>query len=348
MRGEKLTAYDGPQMRGGRLSRRHLTLLTLTVLGAALLWPASSNAFVACNLSGGELTVNLTADDDSVTFERFGGQIAVLTGSSVDVFSDYDSYDEQSQILIPCSGGMPTPENTDHVSVIQSPNAEFGSVTIDESAGAFAPGATPEGDGSSEIEFGLNMPGRGASLGIKGADGPDSIQSGTMPSSATGVNLNAGAESSSPDVDVEAPGIRYLVVEAEGGDDSVSGMGGPGFVGPLRSFFIGEGGAGNDFLQSGPRSTELAGDEGRDTLIGSPQRDFLEGGTGKDKMFAGHGSDRLFAADRKKDLVICGAGKRDYVIDDLIDRSLHCERGRQVRLHKHHPVPSLPVSTKLP
>jgi hypothetical protein len=344
-------AYHAPLMRGGRPSRRRLTLLTLTVLGAALLWPASSNAFVACNLSGGELTVNLTADDDSVTFERFGGQIAVLTGSSVDVFSDYDSYDQQSQILIPCAGGMPTPENTDHVSVLQSPNADFGSVTIDESAGPFEPGATPEGDGSSEIEFGINMPGRGASLGIRGSDGPDTIQSGTMPSGAAGVNLNAGAEPSSPDVDVEAPGIRYFVVEAEGGDDSVTGMGGPGFVGPMRNFFIGAGGAGNDFLQSGPRPTELVGDEGRDTLIGSPQRDFLEGGTGKDKMFAGHGSDRLFAADRKKDLVICGAGKRDYVIDDLIDRSLHCERGRQVRLRKHHPVPTFlagPASADLP
>jgi Ca2+-binding RTX toxin-like protein len=327
-------------------------LLTLSVLGAALLWPASSHAFVACNVSGGELTVNLTADDDSVTFQRFGGQIAVITGSTVDVFSDYDYYDEQSQILVPCSGGTPTPENIDHVSVIQSPNADLGSVTIDESGGAFAPGATAEGDGSSEIEFGLNLPGRLSSVGIKGTDGPDLIQSGTLPSSAPGANLNAGAEPSSPDVDVEAPGIRYFVVDAAGGDDSVTGMGGPGFAGPLRSaFFIGEGGAGNDFLQSGPLNTELAGDEGRDTLIGSPRRDFLEGGTGKDKMFAGHGSDRLFAADRKKDLVICGAGKRDYVIDDLVDRSLHCERGRQVRLRKHHPVPSFlagPVSARLP
>jgi Ca2+-binding RTX toxin-like protein len=326
-------------MRGGRLSRR-LTLLGLVALGAALALPAGSQAFVACSRSGTELTVNMTADDDAVTFQRFGNQIAVLTGSSLDsYFGDY--YDQQSQILIPCSGGTPTNENTDHVSVIQSPGAEFGSVTIDESAGPFAPGATPEGDGSSEIEFGLNLPGRLSAVAIKGSDAPEAIQIGTLPSGAPGVNLNAQEDGASPDVDVEAPGARDFEIDAEGGDDSATGMGGPGFVAPLRNAFIlAEGGTGNDFLQSGPRGAALGGDEGRDVLVGSPREDLIDGGSGRDKMFGGHGSDRMYAADRKKDLVICGAGKRDYVLDDLIDRSLHCERGRQVRIRKHHPTPS--------
>jgi Ca2+-binding RTX toxin-like protein len=140
---------------------------------------------------------------------------------------------------------------------------------------------------------------------------------------------------------VEAPGARSFEVAAEGGNDSVSGLGGPGFVGPLRTAFIfAEGDTGNDVLQSGPLGAALGGDEGADMLIGSARRDLLDGGTGKDKIFAGRGSDRVYAADGKKDLVICGAGKRDYVLDDLIDRSLHCERGRQVRIRKHRPVPS--------
>jgi serralysin len=316
-------------------------LLTLSVLGAALLWPASSNAFVACNLSGSELTVNLTAGDDSVTFQRFGNQIAVLTGSSLSDGYEDDYYSGDSQILIPCSGGTPTNENVDHVSVIQSPRGEFGSVTIDESAGPFAPGATPEGDGSSEIEFGLNLPGRLSSVGIKGGDGPEAVQIGTLPSGAPGANLNAQEDGASPDVDVEAPGTREFEVDAEGGDDSVTGMGGPGFAGPLRNAFVfAQGGLGKDFLQAGPLGAALGGDEGRDVLVGSGREDVLEGGSGKDKMFGGHGSDRMFAADGKKDLVICGSGRRDYVVDDLIDRSLHCERGRQVRVRKHHPTPS--------
>jgi Ca2+-binding RTX toxin-like protein len=332
-------------MKGGRTTRRRLTLLALSLLGAALLWPASSHAFVACSLSGDELTVNLTANDDSVTFQRFGNQIAVLTGSSLDEYYDEDYYGGDSQILIPCSGGTPTNENVNHVSVIQSASTEFGSVTIDESAGPFAPGATPEGDGSSEIEFGLNLPGRLSAVGIKGTEGSESVQIGDLPSSAPGVNLNAQEDGSSPDVDVEAPGARDFDLDVEGGDDSVTAMGGPGFAGPLRNgFILAQGGSGNDFLQSGPLGAALGGDQGRDVLIGSSRRDTLSGGTGKDKMFGGHGSDRMFAADRKKDLVICGAGKRDYVLDDLIDRSLHCERGRQLHLRKHHPVPSFFLS----
>jgi Ca2+-binding RTX toxin-like protein len=330
-------------MKVGRLSRR-LTLLGLTLLGVTFALPASSQAFVACSLSGTELTVNLTASDDSVTFQRFGDQVAVLTGSSLEDYSG-DYYDQQTQILIPCSGGTPTVQNTDHVSVVQSPSAEFGSVTIDESAGPFEPGATPEGDGSSEIEFGLNMPGRRSAVGIKGSDGPDTIQIGTLPSTAPGVNLNVQADRSSPDLDVEAPGVSNFEVDSEGGDDSVSAMGGSGFAAPLRSgVLFAIGGAGNDFLQAGPLGAALGGEEGRDLLIGSPSEDLLDGGSGKDRMFAGHGSDRLYAADGRKDLVICGAGKRDYVVDDLVDRSLHCERGRQVHVRKHRPVPSVPFS----
>src|SRR3954449_5994026 len=182
--------YDVRLMRGGSPIRRRLTLLTLSVLGAAVIWPASSQAFVACSHSGGELTVNLTKSDDSVTFQRFGDQIAVLTGSSLDVYEDYGDYDygysDETQILIPCSGGTPTVTNTDHVGVIQSPKAEFGNVTIDLSEGSFTPGATAEGDGTSEIEFGLNLPGRLSSVGVYGTDGAENIAFGTLPSGAPG------------------------------------------------------------------------------------------------------------------------------------------------------------------
>jgi hypothetical protein len=318
-----------------------LSLLAMTLLGAALLWPASSHAFVACNYSAGELTVDMTADDDSVTFTRFHDQIVVLTGSSVNIFGeeDYDyDYGEETQIVIPCSGGTPTPANTDHVSVVQSPAAEFGAVTIDESGGPFAPGATAEADGTSEIEFGLNLPGRLSSVGIKGTEAGETIPVGALPSGAAGVNLNAAAEPASPDADVEAAGTRYVIVDAEGGNDAVSGMGGAGLAGPLRSgFVLASGGAGNDLLQAGPLGAGLTGDEGADTLIGSPRKDFLDPEGGRDRVFAGGGSDRVEALDRKKDFITCGAGKRDFVVNDFIDRALHCERGRRIRLRKHHP-----------
>jgi hypothetical protein len=240
-------------MRGGRATRRHLTLLALTVAGAALLWPASSQAFVACSVSGTELTVNLTADDDSVTFQRFGDQIAVLTGSSLDEYDDY-GYGGGTQILIPCSGGTPTVTSIDKVSVVQAPNADFGSVTVDQVAGSFSPGATPEGDGTSEIEFGFKLPGRDSIVLIGGTDASETFQIGTLPSGAPGVNMNAQAEQpASADPDIEAPGTREIVVFAQGGDDSVSGSGGTGFAGPLRNGFeSSDGGLGNDLLVAGP------------------------------------------------------------------------------------------------
>jgi RTX calcium-binding nonapeptide repeat (4 copies) len=318
------------------LNRRILLLSALAVLGAALLWPASSHAFVACSYSSGELTVDLTANEDSVTLTRFRDQIVVLTGSSVSIFGEDDEYDdyygEETHIAIPCAGGTPTLTNTDHVSVVQSPTAGFGAVTVDQSNGPFAPGATPESDGTSEIEFGFNLPGRLSSVGIKGTEAGESIPVGMLPSGAPGVNLNAGAEAASAD--------------AEGGDDVVTGMGGPGLSGPLTSgFLLASGGAGNDLLQAGPLGAGLEGNEGRNTLIGSPHKDFLDAEGGKDKAFGGKGSDRIDALDRKKDFISCGAGKRDFVVNDFIDRALHCERGRRIRLRKpHHPRPDAVAS----
>jgi Ca2+-binding RTX toxin-like protein len=325
------------------LNHRRLMLLALTVLGVALAWPASSQAFVACTYSSGELTVDLTANDDSATLTRFRDQIVVLTGSSVSILSDsYDEYDdyygEETQIAVPCAGGTPTSTNTDHISVVQSPAAEFGAVTVDESNGPFAPGATPEADGTPEIEFGFNLPGRGSSVGIKGTDANETIPVGMVPSGAAGVNLNADAEAASADADIEAAGTRYVVVDAEGGNDVVTGMGGAGLAGPLTTaFLLASGGSGNDQLQAGPLGAALEGDEGSNTLIGSPREDFIDAEGGKDKAFGGKGSDRIESLDRKKDFVSCGAGKRDFVVDDYIDRALHCERGRRIRLHKHHP-----------
>lgn len=334
-------------MRGGTAKRRRLTLLALTVAGAALLWPASSQAFVACSLSGTELTVNLTASDDSVTFQRFGDQIAVLTGSSLDQYSDY-GYGGETQILIPCSGGTPTVTNTDKVSVVQAPNAEFGSVTVDQVAGPFAPGATPEADGTSEIEFGFKLPGRDSSVLVGGSDASESIQIGTLPNGAPGVNMNAGAEQpATADPDIEAPGAREIVVFAQGGNDVVSNLGGPGFAGPLRNGFgSADGGTGNDILQAGPNGSALEGDEGADTLIGSSRQDFILAGSGRDKILAGGGNDRIITVDRKKDSIACGGGHRDNLLGDVKDRATHCELGRRIRLPKHTPPPDV-VATAL-
>jgi hypothetical protein len=326
-------------MRGGNARRRRLLLLALPMVCGGLLWPASSQAFVACSSSGGELTVNITADDDSVTLQRFGSQIVVLTGNSLDEYGDYDDYGEESQILIPCSGGTPTVDNTDHVSVLQSPGADLGSVAIDQSAGPLGPGATTESDGTSEIEFSVNLPGRLSEVFIGGTDAPETFTIGMEPSGSAGVNMNADV-SSDPDVDVV--GSRYVVVHAEGGNDLVTAQGGAGFVGPLRgAFAIADAGAGRDLLLAGPDGSGFLGEEGRDGLVGSPRHDFLDGGSGKDKILARGGDDSIDALDRKKDRVVCGSGRRDHATVDTRDRIKGCERGRRVTFPGHHRPPRI-------
>jgi Ca2+-binding RTX toxin-like protein len=304
-------------------------LLALPMVCGALFWPASSQAFVACSHSGAELTVNLTADDDSVTFQRFGSQLAVLTGSSLEEYDDYEDSGE-SQILIPCAGGTPTVDNTDHVTVVQSPGADFGVVTVDESAGPLGPGTTTEPDGTSEIEFTLSLPGRFSGPAVKGTDAPEAFQMGVLPSGAAGVNTNA-AESA--DAEIEVAGASGVAVFGEGGNDLVTGLGGPGFAGPLRGISTGaDGGGGNDLLLSGPAGSDMDGEEGKDRLVGSHREDYISGGPGRDRIVAGGDNDRITALDSKKDRVNCGSGKTDYALVNLRDRVKSCERGSRIRL----------------
>ena len=324
-------------MRGGDARRRRLLLLALALVCGALVYPAGSQAFVACSSSGGELTVNLTADDDSVSFQRFGPQIAVLTGSSLDEYEDYDDYSGESQILIPCSGGTPTVDNTDHVTVVQSPGADFGTVTVDQSAGPLGPGATAESDGTSEIEFTLSFAGRFSGPVVGGTDASEAFQMGMLPSGAVGVNMNSG---SSTDAEIEAVGASGVAVFAQGGNDLVTGLGGPGFAGPLRGALTGaDGGAGKDLLVSGPPGSDMDGEEGKDRLVGSHREDEISGGSGKDRIIAGGGNDRVRAFDRKRDRVICGSGKRDQALVDLRDHVKGCERGARIRLPGGHRRP---------
>ncbi len=54
---------------------------------------------------------------------------------------------------------------------------------------------------------------------------------GMLPSGAVGVNTNPG---NSTDAEIEAVGASGVSVFAQGGNDLVTGLGGPGFAGPLR------------------------------------------------------------------------------------------------------------------
>ena len=90
-------------------------------------------------------------------------------------------------------------------------------------------------------------------------------------------------------------------------DDGAPGEG-DNVIGAITS--IG-GGAGNDYLESGPATGSLFGADGSDILIGNAERNYLVGGAGDDQLLAGDGSDSL-VGDAGSD-VLSGGGGLDEV-----------------------------------
>ncbi len=91
------------------------------------------------------------------------------------------------------------------------------------------------------------------------------------------------------------------------------------------------GGSGNDRLDGGAGRDTLSGGAGNDRLTGGAGNDTLAGGAGRNRFAGGAGNDKLNAANRKRDRVDCGAGRRDSARVDRIDRVKRCERVRRSR-----------------
>ena len=304
------------------MSRRRTLLLALpAALVCAALWPAASQAFVGCEHSAGTLRVFMNQDGDGVTVTRGGDAINVISGGRFDDFPE---------ILLVCSGGDPTVHNTDRIVIDEAAVAGFTIVAFDLSGGQFAPGATPEPDGTSEIELQANMFGFLSFTGVGGTSGDDVIHMGRTASGATGVNFNAGAEAA-PDVDLEVTQPELLTVGTGAGNDVFLGRGAPGFAGPLGRgvAMFAAGGRGRDRIVAGA-STFIAGGRGNDTLLGSRFADFAAGEGGRDLIKTGRGDDTALTARDGRDRVNCGAGE-DTAIADATDREAKCERDKLKR-----------------
>ena len=160
------------------------------------------------------------------------------------------------------------------------------SLVFDLSGGPFAPGFTPEADGTSEIEFGITNAGNARTIYVEVAH---SITAGIdrlpFPHLETiqVVNLNAGVEGSSPDNDIAIHGLSAaasLEVFAGVGDDHVlaSGTGAGVGAGPLNVPIIVHDYSGADVVVGGnaddvflPGSTKdangsFSGGAGKDTI----------------------------------------------------------------------------------
>jgi hypothetical protein len=259
-----------------------------------------------------------------------------------------------------CAGGVPTIFNTDtiHVSVGTD---DF--VDLFLGGGPFAPGATPEAEGASEIEIEGQFGRSGGLVTVHGTRHADEFHWGPGPEPEPGLNLNP-RNAGDLDVDVTARGgpDTFLGVEAGPGDDTIvpergasfpnSGvfadgedgndrlaaldnsestlLGGEGddvlTGGGLRDFMMGF--DGNDRISGGGGPDSMYGGRGRDFLDGGPGRDLVDGEKGPDRVFAGPGRDRIFSIDHQRERIGCGAG-RDRAWADRSDRVRGCERVRR-------------------
>jgi len=271
-------------------------------LAAGLLGAGAANAHVSCAYDTATRTLSVSgATDLGAEVRRLGSEI-----SFGEFFFSHEA----------CAGapeGGPTLTNTD---LIVAADAGLQSLDIPLGAGGFAPGATPEPEGASEIEFYL--------------DGPDAEALGTRQSDkfvftdTNGLNVNPG-ENGDHDADIvlEDGLFSLLVASGKRGRDRIVAT--RDFRG---SSMYAEGGPGNDFLRAGRPGAILEGGAGRDRIIGGGS-DLIRGGPGKDLVRARQGSDEIGVVDGVKDRVLCGAGN-DKVNADPIDLLKGCERVRVV------------------
>ena len=157
--------------------------------------------------------------------------------------------------------------------------------TIDETAGIFGPGATPEDDvGRSEIEFTVDLGGGEdlfTHLGMD--DGADIIKLGSL-------GIDPGGDG---DVDVKVMGAEEFVLDGQGGGDVLDASGSEATGDPFPFGVKMLGGLDDDVLIGGSEGDVLDGDLGDDQLDGGSKDDILIGGPGFNVLDGGDGVDLI-------------------------------------------------------
>ncbi|MDX6662098.1 MAG: hypothetical protein QOG09_200 [Solirubrobacterales bacterium] len=315
--GQPATVVSPAGGRGG-LEIKRISLLSVVTLAVLAATAAPASARVSCSYADEGLPVLPQGNALIVQFsdQEDVGRV-VRSGTAIKVFDAED-------VLIPCSGGAPTVDNTDTIRFAGDGATEGSLGVLDLAGGPLAPGPTAESDGSSEIETQVHLDGVFSFLLIKGSAGPDYLTLGRT-ATVPGANLNPAQDGASGDSDVELTGVG-VAVESGKGNDRVTLNGGSGFDAPLAknlAFLVG--GRGADRLTGGSGDEFLDGGSGRDRLAGLGGQDYLLGGSGNDSLKGGHGRDILNIYGEGRDHGACGGG-RDMAFADRHDHVSGCER----------------------
>jgi Ca2+-binding RTX toxin-like protein len=237
----------------------------------------------------------------------------------------------------PVNCGTATVTNTDSI-VVNGVAGSSERLTIDLSGGPFAPGATAEGTGVSEVEISLLLGDAADLVTVSGSTGSDTVTVG-----AGGIAFTADGDA---DVTV-SPLPATIELLGLGGDDTLNGRGGFGVGAPFPNALVADGGDGADTIDGGSGADTLRGGGAADTLSGREGGDLLEGGDGNDSLAGNGGNDELVGGSGSDALI---GGDADDVLradDDEADALLNGGPGSDTAYFDQGIDPS-PVAVEVP
>jgi Ca2+-binding RTX toxin-like protein len=249
------------------------TLAAALAATGALALPASAAAAPTCTYDPTTATVELALDapaaNGAYTLARNVNRIGWLDGRPV-----------PGAAFNACPGATVT--NTDTIEVTGTTDADDLVIDLANrfplSPGGFAPGLTPETDGTSEIEIDVDLdaPSSIDTVEIYGTPGADIVTGGLDRVSRLPALLLDG----DADEDLTlARGRSQLVVDGNGGDDVLE----------LAGVGTGVNYTGDVVLDGGPGDDVLIGGDGDDTITGGAGWDLFQGGGGIDTIDAADG-----------------------------------------------------------
>jgi Ca2+-binding RTX toxin-like protein len=213
---------------------------------------ARAQSAPSCSFEAGTLTVMI--DGISATLTASGAGAIELDG-------------------VPC--GQATTTATDLIQVNGGALADKLTLT-----GSFAPGATAEPSGTSEIEILLALGAGSDTLAVKYGNTAD-----TVTFTASGVDVGGDG-----DEDLTTAGVEVVSLMTSAGDDTIDAR---AYLG--GGLLVVDGGDGADVLYGSAVRDRLLGDAGNDILYGGGADDTLIGGDGDDVLRGGADDDRMVA-----------------------------------------------------
>ncbi|HEX2128902.1 MAG TPA: hypothetical protein VHF58_06760 [Solirubrobacterales bacterium] len=267
-------------------------MIAAAAISVGVLLPTTASAAVTCQVSGSTLEIDAGVSGD-------GNEFVMVTREAVGDADIVVSTTGSLPADVACTGS-PTVTSIDLVDFDETAAAQATTLFVDLRRGAIAPGLTDEGDGSSEIEFDVDMitPGTDRfSVADLASLSAHNIRFGEDPLSAdAGANLNG--EEATPDRDVLTTGVSNFYAEGDDGDDTLTANGtsvGSGFTDPVSFDVTLTGNADDDTIIGGNGTNSLSGGDGDDDITGGPNSDNIQIGAGDD-VADGGGSNADFAS----------------------------------------------------